>query len=140
MESVSICRDTVATISQRQTLNSCNNVIRTASRRPSSNLLPRGLAGYSSQSSLYVNRSEGLNLARTGGRAYKVKSDGQRGRVVSAKGSDNGSPRPEYRFSLSLFCFSNLSTSFIYQIHSQKFYFLRWRSRNRHAGIFCERS
>lgn len=108
MESVSICRETVATISQRQTLNSCNNVTRT----PSSNLLPRGLAGYSSQSSLYINRSEGLKLACRGGGAYKVKSNGQPGRVVSAKGSDNGNPRPEYRFSLHSVCFLNGHLSF----------------------------
>lgn len=103
MESVNICRNTVATISQSQTLNSCNNVTRTVSRRPSRsslNLLPRGLADYSSRSSLYVNRSEGLKLVCRDGGAYKVKSNGQRGRIVSAKGSDNGSPRPDYRFFL----------------------------------------
>lgn len=91
MESVSICRDSVTYSLIR------NNVTRTVSHRRSLNLLPSGLADYSSQSSLYVNRNDGLKLACRNGGAYKVKSTGRRGRIVSAKGSDDGSPRPEYR-------------------------------------------
>ena len=104
MGSVSICRDTVAAIAHSQTLNSCNNVTRTSIRcvtRSLWNSLPRGLADCFSQSSVYINRSKSLKLACRDGGAYVVKLDGRGGRVVvTAKGSDNGTPRPEYRFPL----------------------------------------
>lgn len=96
MGSVSIFRDTVA---HSQALNSCNNVTRASSRRVSRsglNSLPCGLADYSSQSSLYINRSESLKLACRDGGLYVVKLNGRGGRIVSAKGNDNGTPRPEY--------------------------------------------
>ncbi|KAG0590337.1 hypothetical protein KC19_1G091300 [Ceratodon purpureus] len=99
MGSVSICRDAVAAIGLSQALNTCNNVRSASSRRVSrglSNSLPRGLADCSSQSSLYVNRSESLKFACRGGGANWVKLDGRGGRIVCAnKGSDDGS-RPQY--------------------------------------------
>lgn len=93
MESVSICRDSVTTCSLIR-----NNVTRTVSHRRSLSLLPSGLADYSSQCSLYVSRNDALKLACRNGGAYKVRSNGRRGRIVSAKGSDDGGPPPQYRF------------------------------------------
>lgn len=107
MGSISICRVTVAAIVHNQSFNSSNNVTRASSRRVSRSLLkslPRGLADYSSQSSLYISRSEILKLAGRDGGAYLVRVDGRGGRIVCAKGSDNGTPRPEYRFPLRPCC------------------------------------
>lgn len=93
MESVSICRDSATPCSVIR-----NNVTRTVSHRRSLSLLPSGLADYSSKCSLYVNRNDCLKLACRNGGAYKVRSNGRRGRIVSAKGGDDGGPPPQYRF------------------------------------------
>lgn len=97
MGGVGICPDMVSAISHSPSFSSCNNAVTKSSRFHSrrSLPLPRGLAGFSSQSSLYVSRSDRLELACRGGGARGVKLNGTLVRVVCAKGSDNGT-RPEY--------------------------------------------
>lgn len=119
MGGVGICPDMVSAISHSPSFSSCNNAVIKSSRFHSrrSLPLPRGLAEFSSQSSLYVRRSDRLELACRGGGARGVKLNGKLVRVVCAKGSDNGPPRPEYRyFSWQLLLFG-VSVSFIFQGH-----------------------
>ena len=94
MESMSICREFSAANSHGQTLNSLSNVVR-PTIRPGQFLRPfvcSGIADISSQSSLFFHEGT-LKIAS---RVRRLKTNRQRGAVVCAKDSENGT-RPQYR-------------------------------------------
>lgn len=100
MESMSICREFGVANSHGQTLNSFSNVAG-PTIRPCQFLRPfvcSGIADISSQGSLFSHGG----MLKIASRVRRLRTNRQRGAVVCAKDSENGS-RPQYR----LVTFSN---------------------------------